>query len=372
MIREVKIGNQIIGGTQQIMIQSMAATKTQDVEATLQQINSIWEKGAGLVRLAIDNKKDVEALKLIREQTKANLSVDLQENYLLAEAVAPYVQKIRYNPGHLHHLKKKESIENKVKWLVSIAKKNDIAMRIGVNCGSVAPDFLEKYEDKTDAIIASALYHCELLEKFSFTNFCVSLKDSDPNKVIQLNEKFFTLRPEIPLHLGVTEAGMPPEGVVKTRQAFEKLIPQGIGSTIRVSLTLPFSEKNEEIRIGKQIVKDIQEGKLWGKEFKADKLNIISCPSCSRVENEKFILLAKQVKELTEELKVQQVPLTIAIMGCRVNGPGETDDADIGLWCGPSYVNLKKGTASIGHYSYDVILTEVSNMIEDFKCKLDN
>ena len=138
-IREVQIGTVTIGGDHPIMVQSMAATRTQDLEATLKQITSIWEAGAGLVRIAIDNKDDVEALKWLRERTEANLVVDLQENYLLAEKVAPFVQKFRYNPGHLHHLQKKKTIEEKVEWLVDIAKKYDCAVRIGVNCGSVAP-----------------------------------------------------------------------------------------------------------------------------------------------------------------------------------------------------------------------------------------
>ena len=138
-INEVIIGNVKIGGDNPIMVQSMAATRTQDREATLRQIESIWEAGAGLVRVAVDNNKDVEALQWIRTQTEANLVVDLQENYLLAASVAPFVQKLRYNPGHLHHLQKKLSIEEKVEWLVDIAKKHDCAIRIGVNCGSVAP-----------------------------------------------------------------------------------------------------------------------------------------------------------------------------------------------------------------------------------------
>ena len=363
-IREVKIGTVKIGGDNPIMVQSMAATRTQDREATLKQINSIWEAGAGLVRVAIDNKDDVEALKWLRERTEANLVVDLQENYLLAEKVAPFVQKFRYNPGHLHHLQKKKTIEEKVEWLVKIAKEHDCAIRIGVNCGSVAPAFLEKYGDKDEAIIQSAVYHVELMDKFGFENFCVSIKDSDPEEVIKLNKRFFQLRSDIPLHLGVTEAGMPPAGVIKTRQAFENLIPDGIGSTVRVSLTLPFDNKAEEIRVGDQIVSDIQAGKFWNEKFQTDGYNIISCPSCSRVENEKFIVLAEKVKELTEKLGEKK--MTIAVMGCRVNGPGETDDADLGLWCGPKTVNFKRGEESIGSYTYDEIIPALEEEIKKF------
>lgn len=363
-VNEVKIGNISIGGNNPIMVQSMAATRTQDTEATLKQVESIWKAGAGLVRIAIDSNQDVEALKWIREKTDANLVVDLQENFLLAEKVAPFVQKFRYNPGHLHHIQKKKTIEDKAYWLAEIAQKNNCAMRIGVNCGSVAPAFLEKYADKDEAIIQSAIYHVELMDKVGFKNYCVSIKDSDPETVIRLNQRFYDLRPDVPLHLGVTEAGMPPAGVVKTRQAFEALIPKGIGSTIRVSLTLPFDKKAEEVRVGNQILSDIKSGKFWNEKFHTDGYNIISCPSCSRVENEKFIELAEKVRQLTEDLGEKK--MTIAVMGCRVNGPGETDDADLGLWCGPKTVNLKKGEESIGAYSYDDILPRLEEEIKKF------
>ena len=363
-VNEVKIGSVKIGGTNPVMVQSMAATRTQDTEATLKQVESIWNAGAGLVRVAIDSNQDVEALRWIRERTEANLGVDLQENYLLAEKVAPFVQKFRYNPGHLHHIQKKKTIEDKAFWLAEIAEKYDCAMRIGVNCGSVAPAFLEKYADKDEAIIQSAVYHVELMDKAGFKNYCVSIKDSDPETVIRLNERFFELRPDVPLHLGVTEAGMPPAGVVKTRQAFEALIPKGIGSTIRVSLTLPFDKKSDEVRVGKAILDDIAAGKFWNQKFQTDGYNIISCPSCSRVENEKFIELAEKVRQLTEELGEKK--MTIAVMGCRVNGPGETDDADLGLWCGPKVVNLKKGEESIGAFSYDDILPRLEEEIKKF------
>ena len=361
--REVTIGDIKIGGSNPIMVQSMAATRTIDKEATLKQVESIWAAGAGLVRVAVDNKKDVEALQWIRERTEANLVVDLQENFLMAEHVAPFVQKLRYNPGHLHHLQKSKTIEEKVAWLVDVARKNDCALRIGVNCGSVAPDFLEKYETKDEAIVESAAYHSQLLDSLDFKNYCVSIKDSDPVNVIRINRLFKARCPEIPIHLGVTEAGMPPAGIIKSRQAFEDLIPDGIGDTLRVSLTLPFDDKSDEIRVGQKIVDDIMAGEFWNQEFQHEGFNIISCPSCSRVENEKFIHLAESVKEMTDAMP-QDKKLTIAVMGCRVNGPGETDDADLGMWCGPSIVNLKKGEETVGTYSYDEILPKLREEVD--------
>jgi (E)-4-hydroxy-3-methylbut-2-enyl-diphosphate synthase len=279
----------------------------------------------------------------------------LQENYRIADRVAPYVDKIRYNPGHLHHIEKSRSIEEKVRWLVDVARDNNLAIRIGVNCGSVAPAFLEKYPgDQLKAIVESAAYHCDLMDEFGYSRFVVSLKDSDPLKVVEANRRFAMRRPDVPIHLGVTEAGLPPDGIIKTRIAFEKLLAQGIGETIRVSLTLPNDRKHEEVEVGHRIIQDVRAGRFVSVPEFGRGLNIISCPSCSRVENEKFVELAQQVKELSAYASKHRI--TIAVMGCRVNGPGETDDADLGLWCGPTTVNLKKKDRKIGFFSYDDVL----------------
>jgi (E)-4-hydroxy-3-methylbut-2-enyl-diphosphate synthase len=167
----------------------------------------------------------------------------------------------------------------------------------------------------------------------------------------------------VPLHLGVTEAGLPPDGVIKTRIAFEQLISRGIGDTIRVSLTVPNSRKGEEIAAGRKILADIAAGRVRSVvDFGLTTLNIISCPSCSRVENEAFIELAQQVKETTRY--AEDHAITIAVMGCRVNGPGETDDADLGLWCGPKHVNLKRGSEELGAFAYDDILPRLKDELD--------
>jgi (E)-4-hydroxy-3-methylbut-2-enyl-diphosphate synthase len=167
----------------------------------------------------------------------------------------------------------------------------------------------------------------------------------------------------VPLHLGVTEAGIPPEGVIKTRVAFEQLLSRGIGDTLRVSLTLPNPRKHEEVTVGLQVLADVAAGRYRSVPvFDDDKLNIISCPSCSRVENEKFVELAEKVKEMTAY--AESHALTIAVMGCRVNGPGETDDADLGLWCGPTHVNLKKKTESLGAFTYEEILSRLRQELD--------
>jgi (E)-4-hydroxy-3-methylbut-2-enyl-diphosphate synthase len=214
-----------------------------------------------------------------------------------------------------------------------------------------------------EALIASTLYHAELLDRIGFTRFVVSLKDSDPAKVIEANKRFAEERPDVPVHLGVTEAGMPPDGVIKTRIAFEQLLSQGIGDTLRVSLTVPNDQKHQEIEAARRIVEDVYAGRFRSVPENFGKgLNIISCPSCSRVENEAFVVLAQQVKEMTTYAAQHKV--TIAVMGCRVKGPGETDDADLGLWCGPTHVNLKKKDVSLGSFTYDEVLGKLKEELD--------
>lgn len=362
--RKVRIGDRSVGGDSPIVVQSMCATKTRDIDATVAQVHQLAAAGAGVVRIAVDNEKEVAALIEIRSQTEGvNLSVDLQENYRVALSVAPYVDKIRYNPGHLHHIERAKSIQDKVGWLANIALDHDCAMRIGVNCGSVAPEFLERHPgNQLEAIVQSALFHCDLMESLGFDRFVVSLKDSDPEKVIAANSRFSEARPDIPIHLGVTEAGMPPEGIIKSRLAFEKLLARGIGDTIRVSLTLPNERKHEEVEVGHKIIQDVAEGRFISVPDFGKGLNIISCPSCSRVENESFIELAQHVRELTTYAAEHRI--TIAVMGCRVNGPGETDDADLGLWCGPTTVNLKKKDVKVGAYSYTDVLPKLREELD--------
>jgi (E)-4-hydroxy-3-methylbut-2-enyl-diphosphate synthase len=367
--RQINIGEIKVGGGAPLVVQSMCATRTMDVDQTVAQTHQLARAGAGIVRIALDNEKEVAALKEIRAQTRGVvISVDLQENYRIADKVGPHVDKIRYNPGHLHHIEKAKSIPEKVRWLVDVARANNLAIRIGVNCGSVAPAFLEKYPgDQLTALVESAVWHCELMDELGFDRFVVSLKDSDPVKVLEANRRFAARRPDVPLHLGVTEAGLPPDGIVKTRIAFEKLLADKIGDTLRVSLTLPNERKHEEVLVGHQIISDVADGRFISVPNFGTGLNIISCPSCSRVENEKFVELAQQVKELTSYAARHRI--TIAVMGCRVNGPGETDDADLGLWCGPTTVNLKKKDRKLGNFRYDDVLgrlrVEVDKLIAE-------
>jgi (E)-4-hydroxy-3-methylbut-2-enyl-diphosphate synthase len=361
--RRVDIRGLGIGGGEPIAVQSMCATKTQNIEATLEQIRLLEEHGADVIRVAIDSKRDIEALREIRQQTNARLAVDLQENYRLAPLVASLVDKIRYNPGHLHHHEKETPVREKVALIVKAARDNNCAVRIGVNFGSLDPSQTGASGTDQEAALNSASQHVALMDELEFTNFVVSLKSSNPNDVIDINREFSSRHPEVPLHLGVTEAGLLPMGEIKTRIAFENLLAAGIGDTVRVSLTLPFAEKFKEILIGKAIVEDIYAGRFRSvPRFEQNGLNIISCPSCSRVENEAFVNLAQDVREMASF--AEKYNLTIAVMGCRVNGPGETDDADLGLWCAPKHVNLKKKGELLGAFSYEDILPKVKEELE--------
>jgi len=371
--RAVRIGSLAIGGGHPVVVQSMCATKTTDVGATVAQIEQLAAAGAGIVRVAVDHRSDVAALAEIRRRTGANLSVDLQENYRLAAEVAPWVDKIRYNPGHLYHHEPKRAWQDKVRLVVDAAAAGDCAIRVGVNCGSVDPAKRAKYpeDDPISPMLESALDHCALLDSLGFTRYCVSLKDSDPGRVVAANRRFAAERPDVPLHLGVTEAGMPPEGVLKTRRALGPLLRDGIGDTLRVSLTVPNDRKHEEVEAGLVILADLSAGRAaaWDEPLagqRAAGLNIISCPSCSRVENERFVELAGQIRKMTRY--AAGWPITLAVMGCRVNGPGETDHADLGVWCGPHHVRLKRGTRVVGSFTYDEILprlkAELDGLIE--------
>jgi (E)-4-hydroxy-3-methylbut-2-enyl-diphosphate synthase len=233
-------------------------------------------------------------------------------------------------------------------------------LRIGVNCGSLDPAVKES--SSIDIALNSALQHAEFIDSLDFDRFCVSIKSSDPKAVLFANRQFAAKRPDVPIHLGLTEAGLPPMGIEKSRAALEPLLIEGIGDTLRVSLTVPNDRKAEEIKAGRLILKNVAAGTILTDWRQPDGVNIISCPSCARVENEQFVMLAEQVRDAVRSMNV---PLTIAVMGCRVNGPGETDHADVGLWCGKKLVNLKQGSTLIGSFGYGEVIGKMLNLVSD-------
>ncbi len=363
--REIRIGDVMIGGSNPVLLQSMCATKTTDVEATAHMATVLAEAGAGLVRIAVDTKRDAEALREISIRTSARLSVDLHENHKLAELAAPFVKKIRYNPGHLHHIDPEIPWRDKVKRIAEVAGEYGCALRIGVNCGSLDPakQSLDDGSLDTMPLLVSTLEHAEFLDSIGFTDFCVSLKSSDPLMVLRANREFARRRPDVPVHLGLTEAGMPPEAVLKSRAALEPLLAEGIGDTLRVSLTVPNERKTEEIEAGRLILANVAAGEIMTPDrLRLPRLNIISCPSCARVENGVFVELAETIREATRF--AADFPVNIAVMGCRVNGPGETDKADLGIWCGATQANLKRGETLVGSFDYDKI---VPRLLEELR-----
>ena len=359
--RIIQVGTVKIGGGLPVVLQSMTATKTTDVARTAETCQRLAGTGAGVVRVAVDTLHDADALREIRKRTTANLSVDLQENYRLAEVVAPFVDKIRYNPGHLHHVEPETAWQTKVERIVQIARQHDCALRIGVNCGSLDPVLGQTADGRqqtadNDIALHSALQHAEFIDSIGFDRFCVSIKSSDPHVVLFVNRQFAAKRPDVPIHLGLTEAGLPPMGIEKSRAALEPLLAENIGDTLRVSLTVPNDRKETEIDAGRLMLQNVAVGTVLT-DWKPERLNIISCPSCARVENEQFVVLAEQVRDAMRSMK--DIPLTIAVMGCRVNGPGETDHADIGLWCGKKSVHLKRGPVLIGAFGYDDVIEKM-------------
>ena len=355
--RTVQVGDLLLGSGHPVRVQSMTNTNTEDAEATIAQIQDLLAAGCEIIRVTVNHDRAADALPQIRAACPAPLVADIHFTHRLAlRAIEAGVDKVRLNPGNVGS---KERVEE----VVAAAKEAGIALRIGVNSGSVEKDLLDKHGwPSPDAMVESAVRHCETVEAMGFQNYLVSLKSTDLGTVLEANRKFSQIN-DVPLHLGVTEAGLPPDGIIKTRIALEQLIGSGIGDTIRVSLTVSNDRKGEEIAAGRNILADIAAGRVRTVvDFGLDTLNIISCPSCSRVENEAFIELAEQVKEITQY--AQQHALTIAVMGCRVNGPGETDDADLGLWCGPKHVHLKRGAELVGVFSYEQILPKLKEELD--------
>ena len=355
--RQISVGTVPVGGDAPITVQSMTVTKTEDHEATLTQIYALFAAGADIVRCTCNRIEAAEGLARIVPRSPVPIVADIHNNHKMAlAALEAGVHCLRLNPGNIRK-------PDQIKAVAKECADRQVPIRIGVNAGSLDPDLCDPDHGATpEALVASAMRELAYFDEVGFDLVKISVKASSVPLMIDAYRQLAETT-DHPLHLGVTEAGMPPEGVIKTRIAFEQLISAGIGDTIRVSLTLPFDDKGEEIRVGRQILDDIYSGRFRSvPKLLPAGLNIISCPSCSRVENEAFIDLAHQVRELTEYARDHQ--LTIAIMGCRVNGPGETDDADLGLWCAPNFVNLKRGPQLIGQFPYDEVLGVLKEQVD--------
>ena len=342
--KKIKVGDIYIGGSEDVIIQSMTNTNTADVEKTVAQIKELENLGCQLVRVTVNNKAAAEAIKEIKKEIKIPLVADIHFDYKLALlAIENGIDKLRINPGNI-------GSDEKVKEVVEKAKEYNIPIRIGVNGGSLEKEILKKYGKVTpEALVESGMYHINLLEKYGFENIIISLKASNV-KIMRKAYQIIAEKIEYPLHLGVTEAGTYFQGSIKSAIGIGSLLIDGIGDTIRVSLT---EDPTEEIGVAKEILKVLGIGEA-GTE-------IISCPTCGRTEID-LIGLTKKVEKKFSDYGKQ---VKIAVMGCVVNGPGEAREADYGVAGGNGVGVLFKKGKVIKTVKEDEILEELQKLIEE-------
>lgn len=308
--REIHVGPLTIGGHHHVVIQSMCNTKTKDVAATVQQIQRLEKAGCELVRLAVFDMTDAKAIKEIKAQVNIPLVADIHFDYRLAlEAIRSGIDKIRINPGNI-------GSEEKVKMVVEACREKQIPIRIGVNGGSLEKEILAKYHRPTaEGMIESARKHVKILEDLGFYDIAISLKSSNTLLTIKAYELASQTFP-YPLHVGVTEAGTSLGGTIKSSFGIGTLLYEGIGNTIRVSLS---DDPVEEIKVAKTLLKEL--------ELIENVPTLVSCPTCGRIQYD-LIPVAKEIEDFLVNI---QSDITVAIMGCAVNGPGEAKNADIGI-----------------------------------------
>jgi (E)-4-hydroxy-3-methylbut-2-enyl-diphosphate synthase len=312
--RRIMVGNVPVGGDAPVSVQSMTTTVTADVNATLQQIAELTASGCQIVRVAVPSQDDAEALPIIARKSQIPVIADIhfQPKYVFA-AIEAGCAAVRVNPGNI------KKFDDKVGEIAKAAADHGVPIRIGVNAGSLDPRLLQKYGKATpEALVESALWECSLFEEHGFRDIKISVKHNDP--VVMINAyRLLAARCDYPLHLGVTEAGPAFQGTIKSAVAFGALLAEGIGDTIRVSLSAP---PVEEVKVGAAILESLG--------LRERGLEIVSCPSCGRAQVDVYTL-AEQVQAGLEGLKV---PLRVAVMGCVVNGPGEAREADLGVASG--------------------------------------
>lgn len=340
--RSIKVGSVEIGGDSPISVQSMTFSKTKDVKGTLEQINRLYFSGADIVRCAVLDKEDAKALKIIKEQSPLPIVADIHFNYRHALEVSQFVDAIRINPGNIGG-------KDRIKAVVDACKAREIPIRIGVNCGSLEEQFEKKYGRNVEGMIASAEYNYKLLEDFDFKDIAISLKSSD---VVSTVAAYRTLRPkcDYPFHLGVTEAGTRFHATIKSAIALGTLLMEGIGDTLRVSIT---GELEEEIKVAKAILQDS------GRQRSG--VNIISCPTCGRLQSD----LMKAIKIVEEKTKHIKAPLDISVMGCVVNAIGEAKGADVAIAFG-------KGSGLIMRHGEIVARLEEDDLVERFLAEVED
>ncbi len=342
--KEIKVGNVSVGGDSLISVQSMTNTLTSDIDSTLAQINELHNEGADIVRVSCPDKGSTIALKKIVNNSPVPIVADIHFHYKRAlEAADAGASCLRINPGNIG--------SSKIKEVIQAAKLNNISMRIGVNAGSLDESLLKKYKEPcSDALVESALQSIELLERNKFDEFKISVKASNVYTTVSSYEKLSKLC-NYPLHLGLTEAGTYLGGSIKSSIGIGKLLSQGIGDTIRVSLT---ADPVEEVKIGFEILKSLN--------LRSKGIKIISCPSCAR----QAFPVIETVKTLERRLSHITKPLTLSIIGCVVNGPGEAMNSDIGVTGGGKNTNMIYLSGVADHkISNSEIVDHVVKLVEE-------
>ncbi|MFF3028364.1 flavodoxin-dependent (E)-4-hydroxy-3-methylbut-2-enyl-diphosphate synthase [Microbacterium sp. OVT16B] len=312
--RQIKVGKVLVGGDAPVTVQSMTTTKTTDINATLQQIAELTASGCEIVRVAVPHQDDADALKIIAMKSQIPVIADIhfQPRYIYT-AIDAGCGAVRVNPGNIREF------DGNVGKIAEAAKAAGVSLRIGVNAGSLDKRILAKYGKATaEALVESAVWEASLFEEHDFHDFKISVKHNDPVVMVKAYRQLAE-RGDWPLHLGVTEAGPAFQGTIKSATAFGILLGEGIGDTIRVSLSAPPAE---EVKVGHQILQSLN--------LRERKLEIVSCPSCGRAQVDVYTL----AENVTEGLKDMTVPLRVAVMGCVVNGPGEAREADLGVASG--------------------------------------
>lgn len=343
MTRQIRVGNVVIGGGAPVVIQSMLNTKTTDVEGSLAQIRALKSAGCQIARMSVQNMEAARGFAEICAQSELPLVADIHFDYKLAIAAAEGgAGKIRINPGNIGG-------EGRVKAVVDVCKERGIPIRIGVNGGSLDKRLLEKYGHPTaEALVESAFEHLELLEKQGFYDTCVSMKSSTVPTMVAA-ARLFRSKCDYPLHIGVTETGPVKMGMIKSAVGIGALLLDGIGDTIRVSLT---DDPVQEIYAAKDILK--------AAGLRKEGVNIISCPTCGRTR----IDLIDLVNRVDEALKACPKPITVAVMGCVVNGPGEAREADIGIAGGDGWGMIFEKGEQVDKLPYDELLGALLKRIE--------
>ena len=343
MTRQIHVGGIPIGGGAPVVIQSMLNTKTTDVEGSLAQIKQLATAGCQIARLAVPNMEAARGFTEICKESPLPLVADIHFDYKLAIAAAEGgASKIRINPGNIGG-------EDRVKAVVEVCKEKKIPVRIGVNGGSLEKELLQKYGHPTaQALVESAFGHLELLEKFGFYDTCVSMKSSTVPTMVAAC-RLFREKCDYPLHIGVTETGPVRQGLMKSAMGIGALLLDGIGDTIRVSLT---DDPVEEVYAAKDILK--------AAGLRKEGVNIISCPTCGRTR----IDLIGLVNQVDEALKNCEKPITVAVMGCIVNGPGEAREADIGIAGGDGWGMIFEKGVQVDKLPYSELLPALLKRIE--------